>query len=59
MIGAQVQTAVLSSWGGVGGSALQIMSLAGIPESIGITLGALNARIALIAVQRFGKVATG
>lgn len=59
MIGSQVQSAVLSSWGGVGGSALQIMSLAGIPESIGITLGALNARIALIAVQRFGKVATG
>lgn len=57
MIGAQVQNAVLSSWGGLGGSALQIVSLAGLPEAIGITLGALNARIALIAVQRFGKVA--
>lgn len=58
-VGQQVNAAVLSAWGGVGGSVFQVLSLAGIPEAIGITLGAFNARIALIAVQKFGKVAGG
>lgn len=59
LLGSQINAAVLGAWGGVGGSILQILSLAGIPESIGITLGAINARIALIAVNKFGKVAGG
>lgn len=59
LLGSQINAAVLGAWGGVGGSILQILSLAGIPEAIGITLGAINARIALIAVNKFGKVAGG
>lgn len=51
---AQVQGA----WGGMTGTMLQIASLAGIPESLGIICGALTARVALVAVDRFGKVAT-
>jgi hypothetical protein len=58
MIGAQVNNAVLASWGQLGGYALNIMSLAGIPDVIGITLGAINARIALIAVGKIGRIAT-
>ena len=57
-LGAQIQSAVLSAWAGVGGPILQILSLAGLPECIGITLGAINARIAVLAVSRFGKVAS-
>jgi len=50
---AQVQAA----WGGLTGSALQILSLAGVPESLGIICGALVARASLVAVGKLGKVA--
>ena len=56
-LGGQISSAVMGAWGGVSGSILQILSLAGLPECIGITLGAINARIALIAVSKFGQVA--
>ncbi|MDD2744263.1 MAG: DUF2523 domain-containing protein [Rhodocyclaceae bacterium] len=58
MIGAQISDAVLNAWGQLGGYALAILSLAGIPECIGIILGGINARIALIAVGKIGKVAS-
>lgn len=57
-LGVQINSAVISAWGGVSGPIMQILSLAGFPESIGITLGAINARIALIAVSKFGQVAS-
>lgn len=56
LIAAQVQGAVLSSWGQLGGVTLQILSLAGIPQAIGIALGAMAAKTALLAVGRLGKV---
>jgi hypothetical protein len=56
-LGTQITNAVLGAWGGVSGSILQIVSLAGLPDCIGITLGAINARIALIAVSKFGRIA--
>lgn len=55
-IGAEIQSAVLSSWGQLGGATLQIATLGGIPQSIGIILGALNARIAYIAIGKIGRV---
>lgn len=57
-IGTQVNNAVVSAWGSLGGYAFQILSMAGIPDCIGIILGGINARIALLAVGRIGKVAT-
>lgn len=57
-VGSQITNAVLSSWGAVGGYTLNILSLAGIPDCIGIILGAINARIAIIAVGKIGRVAT-
>lgn len=57
LLGTQITNAVLGAWGGVSGSILQIVSLAGLPDCIGITLGAINARIALIAVSKFGRIA--
>lgn len=53
---AQVQSAVTSSWGQLGTVTLQLLSLAGFPDALGITLGALSARVALVAVERFGRV---
>lgn len=58
LLGTQITNAVLGAWGGVSGSILQIVSLAGLPDCIGITLGAINARIALIAVSKFGRIAS-
>ena len=59
MIGTQVTQAVETSWGQLGGSTLQILSLAGIPQSFGILLGAINARIAFIAVGKIGRISGG
>lgn len=56
-LGTQVQNAVISSWGLLGGSTLAIATLGGIPQSIGIILGALNARLAFIVVSKLGKIA--
>lgn len=57
-VGAQVSGAVQSSYGALGGYTLDILNLAGIGESMGITLGAINARIALVAVGKIGRVAS-
>lgn len=56
-LGAQVENAVIASWGTLGGSTLAIATLGGIPQSIGIILGALNARLAFIVVGKLGKLA--
>jgi Protein of unknown function (DUF2523) len=50
--------AVQANWGAVSGSILQIASLGGIPEVMGIICGALVARLAIATVARLGKVAT-
>ena len=57
LIGNQVRDSVLSAWGQVGGVTLNILSLAGIPESLGILLGAIAAKAALVAVGKLGRVA--
>lgn len=44
-------------WGQVGGTTLQIATLGGIPQAIGIVLGAINARMAMMAYGKLGKVA--
>lgn len=56
-LGGQVQAAVISSWGTLGGATLAIATLGGIPQSIGIILGALNARLAFVVVGKLGKLA--
>jgi len=58
LVGAQVQSAVLSSWGAVGGATIQILSLAGFTDAVGIMLSAITAKVALVAIGRLGKVTT-
>lgn len=56
LIGDQIESAVLDAWGQIGGATLAIATLGGIPQAIGIILGAINARLAYMVVGRLGKV---
>lgn len=47
--------AVVASWGQMSASMIAIATLGGIPQSVGIILGALSARLAYMAVGRIGK----
>lgn len=56
LIGNQVQSAVLANWGAMPASMLQVLTLSGFTEAVGITLGAFTARIALTSFGRLGKI---
>lgn len=58
LIAVQIQGYVTSYWGMVGGSILDIATLGGIPQSIGIVVGAFNARLAFMTLSRLGKIAS-
>lgn len=58
VIGAQIESSVLGAWGQIGGTTLQIATLGGVPEAIGIILGGFNARIAMVAYGKIGRIAT-
>jgi len=45
-----------SNWGAMAGSALQIASLGGIPEVLGIVTGAVLARVSFLVVGRLAKI---
>lgn len=55
-IAGQVQTAVAANWGAMPVSVLQILTLAGFAEAVGIELGALAGLAALVAVGKLGKL---
>ena len=52
----QVKSAVIAQWGNLGTVTAQILSLGGYGEALGIILGAMVARAALMAAARFGKI---
>lgn len=52
----QVNSEVGALWGGMPSAVLQIASLSGVVESVGILLGALAARASLMAIGKLGKV---
>jgi len=56
LLAGAVASQVTSAWGQLGGTTLQLLSLGGFPQALGIILGALAARAALLAVGRLGKV---
>lgn len=51
-----VISAAVTNWGGVTGAALQLSSLGGIPQVLGIICGALVARVSFVLVAKLGKV---
>lgn len=55
---ANVISAIQANWGAVPGAIVQYASLAGIPEAMGIMAGAMTARVALVAFDRFGRISS-
>lgn len=55
-LGAQIEALVVAQWGQVGGDILAIATLGGIPQALGIILGALAARLAFATIARIGKM---
>ncbi|MEQ1742407.1 MAG: DUF2523 domain-containing protein [Candidatus Nitrotoga sp.] len=47
---------VVANYGSMSGGSLAIADLAGVGQSIGIVLGALSARLAMIVLARFVKL---
>lgn len=57
VLGNQVVQLVQSYWAGLPTVVLQILSITGFSEAVGITLAALVARISFVAVGKIGRVA--
>lgn len=58
LIATQVSNEVVNLWGQMPSSIMQIGSLLGVPQSIGIMLGALSAKAAYAVAGRLAKIAT-
>ena len=56
LIAGQVVTEVQNYWGQMPVSVMQIGSLLGIPQSLGIMLGALTARASFMVAGKLGKL---
>lgn len=50
------QAQVISNYGQMPGAALQLADLAGVGQTIGILLGAMAARVGMVALSKIGKV---
>lgn len=48
--------AVISNYGQMSGNVADLVNLAGVGQAIGIILGALAARVGLVAMSHLGKV---
>lgn len=53
----QIQGQVTGLWGGLPTATLQLMALGGYTQGVGILLGALAGRAALVSIGKLGKVA--
>jgi hypothetical protein len=56
LIADQVKNEIISAWGQLGSASLQVLTLGGVPQSLGIILGALTAGAALMAAAKLSKV---
>lgn len=52
----QLHSAVASAWGGAGGQMAQVLSLAGLPEALGILLGGMSARVTVTSFGKLGRI---
>lgn len=50
------QAEVISHYGQMPANALELANLAGVAQTIGIILGAISARVGMIALSKIGKV---
>jgi len=51
-----VRERVLENLSGLSGAAYQVVAMTGAFEAVGILLGGLSARAALMAVEKFGRI---
>lgn len=58
LLATEIRDRVLANLSGLTGDAYAVVAMSGAFEAVGILLGALAARAALMAVERFGRVAT-
>lgn len=52
VLSGQLDGLIRGAWGGLGGAILDIASLGGIPQAIGIILAAYNARLAFLVLKK-------
>lgn len=52
----QVRDSLLAQWGMVPVAAMQLLSIAGVPEAMGIILGAMACRFSMLQLSAFGRV---
>lgn len=52
LLSGQLDSLIRAAWGGIGGSMLDIATLGGIPQAIGIILAAYNARLAFLVLKK-------
>lgn len=57
LIANQVISEIQSLWGMQASDVVQILSIAGIPQSLGIFCGSLTARVSFVVASRLGKLA--
>lgn len=50
------QAQIIANYGAMAGASLQLADLAGVGQTIGILLGALTARVGMVAVSHIGRV---
>lgn len=55
LLATQVQNQVIAAWGQLGQASLQVLSLGGVPQALGIILGGLTAGAAMMAAAKLGK----
>ena len=56
LLATQAQNEIIALWGQVPASMANMAALLGIPQSIGVILGGVTARVALISVGRLGRI---
>lgn len=54
----QMRDNITASWGAVGGAVLQIASLGGIPDALGIVLSALAVHLVFMTMGKLGIIAS-
>lgn len=52
----EIQNNVLSHWGGIPPISMQLLSLAGVPDVIGILLGAFAARFSMMQLKSLSQI---
>ena len=56
LVANQARDEIIGSWGAIGGAAADLAAMSGIPQGVGIVLGAFMYRATLVALSRLAKI---